>query len=76
MKQAVTLNWKLVGAELASMDCKLQAEFFTGFICELMSWDTHMQREMQIIAIEKDMSEKDVKNFHKYVGVIGNGEEQ
>ena len=70
MKQTIEINWELMGAELVNQGDVEQIKFFTGFIKELMSWDTHVSREMQMCAIYRGLKDTDRKNLDTYLSAI------
>ena len=67
MIEAVEINWKLLGAELANLRAKEQGEFFNGFIGEMQTWGTHTAREMQCIYIRNELDKKK----REYIATIG-----
>jgi hypothetical protein len=72
MIQVMTINWRLLGAELANLSADEQGEFFNGFIGEMQTWNTHTQREMQCLFIRDKLDEKK----RSYIATIGwNGKE-
>ena len=66
MKEAIEVNWKLIGAELATLSDEDQANFFEGFCVELSNYDTHVHREMQFMMAGDKMSESAKKTAEKY----------
>ena len=49
-------DWSLVGAELAKEDDHAQIKFFKAFLKEAQTYGTHFQTEMQLISINKGLT--------------------
>ena len=64
---AVTINWYLIGAKLANLSDDEQGEFFKGFTDELLTWDTHCERERQMLYIRDKLTKKQ----RSYIETIG-----
>lgn len=64
MINTIEIRWDLLGAKLALLSDIEQAEFFTGFACELgsPSYESHFKREMQMMCVNRklDASVKEV----------------
>lgn len=54
-----SVDWKLVGAELAQESDDAQAEFFKSFIRESGTYGTAFQREMQLMSIRNKLNEEE-----------------
>lgn len=70
MKKLMEVNWSIMGAEVAVMGDKEQAEFFTGFAKELEMFDTHYQRELQMLSVN-DKLKKNIRDIlEKYLPAL------
>jgi hypothetical protein len=58
-KQGIIYDWKFLGAVLANDDESVQADFFKAFIKEINTWGTRMQREMQLIWVNKRLTDEE-----------------
>ena len=70
MKNEIEFNWYLMGAKVANESDESQAEFFRGFANEINSWETHSQREMQMINVNKRMTDKIKDILEKYLPAL------
>lgn len=52
------INWELVGAQLANEDAEIQAKALNAMAKEMLSWGTRHQAEMQVTAIQENMTEE------------------
>lgn len=66
MKELVNMNWDVIGAKLAALSDNEQALFFTGFAKELDHYDTHFQKETQMLYIKDKLTEKTKKTLEEY----------
>ena len=67
MKKSITVNWKLLGAELANMSDNEQGEFFVGFAEEMLLWNTKHSQEGQCIMIGYKLNSGQ-KNIMRTIG--------
>lgn len=65
------LDWKYIGAVLASEGDDVQADFFKSFLKECLAWGTFHQVESQLAAVNMKLTdqEKDL------IGMLGYKEE-
>ena len=54
-----SIDWSLVGAELAQSDDNDQAEFFKAFVKEAQTYGTHYQTEMQLMSINQKLTNEE-----------------
>ena len=66
MHKAITVNWKLLGAELAGMGDEEQGKFFEGFAKELDAFTTHTHKEMQMLYVCDKLSDEAKATLEKY----------
>jgi len=53
------LSWAHLGALLANSDDLTQGEFFRSFAREVDSWETHQQKETQMLLIGDQLNDKE-----------------
>jgi hypothetical protein len=70
MRNEIEFNWFLIGAKLADASDDEQALFFNGFANELNSWDTHSQKEMQMLLAGDKMNKKAKEVIEKYLPAL------
>lgn len=70
MKNEIEFNWFLIGAKIANSSDEAQSEFFRGFANEVDSWETHSQKELQMIMINKKLTQKIKDILEKYLPAI------
>ena len=66
----INFNWKYIGAKLASLSDSEQSDFFEGFAIELDSFETHYQKEMQMISINHKLNDKIRNILERYLPAI------
>lgn len=66
MLNAIEIKWDVIGAKLAALSDEEQFKFFTGFARELEGYDTHYQREMQMLSIRDKLDSKARLTLEKY----------
>ena len=67
MDKTIKIDWKAMGAKLASSSDKDQGEFFEGFAFEIDSFDTEFDKMMQMTYVQNFIKEKYQKILKKYV---------
>jgi len=67
MNEAIKIDWKLLGAKLANLSSNEQAEFFKGFVDEVMTWESHATMEMQMAYIREELT----PTQREYIATIG-----
>ena len=70
MIDTIEIKWDLLGARLATLSDEEQSEFFTGFAKELMSFETHYKREMQMTFVNGKMKKEVKKTLEKYLPAL------
>lgn len=70
MKEPIEYKWDLIGAKLASLSDDEQSQFFTGFAKEIDSWETHYQKEMQMVSINRKLKKDIIEILIKYLPTI------
>lgn len=70
MKEPIEYKWDLIGAKLANLSDDEQSQFFMGFAKEIDSWETHYQKEMQMVSINKKLTKDVVEILVKYLPTI------
>lgn len=61
MRQGIrtTVDWALIGAELAQAEDNTQVEFFRAFVKECKSWGTNLQVEQQLAAVNFKLTQEE-----------------
>ena len=54
-----SIDWSLVGAELAQDDDCAQVEFFKAFLKECQTYGTRHQTEMQLMSINQKLTDEE-----------------
>ena len=67
MIDTIDIKWDMLGAKLASLSDNEQSKFFTGFAKELASFDTHYNREMQMMSVNGKLSKDVKKTLEDYI---------
>ncbi|MDH4319404.1 MAG: hypothetical protein OEV64_13510 [Desulfobulbaceae bacterium] len=71
MKKGIrtSIDWPLVGAELANCGDDEQIDFFKAFVKECKSWGTSHQTEMQLTSISRGLKkeEKEILSALSYI---------
>lgn len=57
MKNGIWVDWPTIGATLANEPGDVQAAFFKAFVREMRRWPTVHQQEMQMFAINHELSD-------------------
>lgn len=70
MKDLLEIDWGMMGAKVATLSDEQQALFFEGFVKELDSWETHYQKEMQMMYINSKLSNKAKEILKKYLSSL------
>lgn len=70
MVDAIEIKWDVIGAKLATLSDEEQAKFFNGFAIELNNFETHFQRENQMLSIGDKLSEHIKNTLEKYLPSI------
>ena len=65
-----SIDWSLVGAELAQDDDCAQVEFFKAFLKECQTYGTRHQTEMQLITISNQLTDEE-KDLVQTIGYKG-----
>lgn len=68
MKKGIitSIDWELIGAELANEGDENQAKFFKSLVKEMKSWETHHQLGMQLLSI-RDRLTKEEREVMEYL---------
>lgn len=56
MIDTIEIKWDLLGAKLAHLSDKEQAEFFAGFAFELSKYESQYKRELQLLSVRDKLS--------------------
>lgn len=67
MLNTIEIKWDLLGAKLAALGDDEQSKFFMGFARELASFETHYQREVQMISVGDKLDERAKQTLEKYL---------
>ena len=65
--KTITIEWDLLGAQLATLSEVEQSKFFKGFARELMAFESHYMRELQMLSVKNELSKKDRDVLSEYL---------
>ena len=70
MNNFLTIDWRLLGAKLATLTCVEQSEFFKGFGDELKTFESNCAIDRQMFFIRDRLSDKHKEFLKEYLPSI------